>query len=100
MRFDADANGVIDDREWDAARSSVEEAATADHLANATAARPQHEDLVVAKPAQRGLPFVLAQGSESGLTTYFTIYAALGLLASAASLVTAILMAAGVWRIM
>lgn len=59
-RFDADGDGRISPEEWETARSSMEQAALREQLAE-TAPRRQEEQAVIGPPPGRLLPFIIAE---------------------------------------
>jgi hypothetical protein len=63
-RYDADGDGRISEDEWQVARSDAEQNALKDHLAEGSSGKRQEEHAVIARPSQRGLPFVLAEAVE------------------------------------
>lgn len=68
-RYDTDGDGRIDQREWDAARSDAEQESLREQLAERNVRKRQEEHLVIARPHQRRLPFVIAETiSEASLT--------------------------------
>jgi len=67
-RYDTDGDGRINPVEWDAARNDAEQAALQEHLAERGVRKRQEEHLIIARPRQRGLPFVIAETiSEAAL---------------------------------
>ncbi len=73
MQYDEDRNGRIDDNEWERARQDAEYAALKDALAEKEAADKIEEKVVVHKPLQRGLPFIIAEESEDKLSFWFNV---------------------------
>jgi len=68
-RYDTDGDGRIDEAEWQAARNDAEQEAMRDHLAESRGRKRQEEHLVIGKPPQRGLPFIVAEAlSEAHLS--------------------------------
>lgn len=59
--YDADGDGRIDEAEWAAARSDAERLALQEQLAERTVRKRQEEHLVIGRPRQRSLPFIIAE---------------------------------------
>ena len=71
-RYDASGDGRIDQVEWEIARSDAEQTSLKEHLAEQGQRKRQEEHVVIAKPPQRRLPFVIAETeSEAHLTTKY-----------------------------
>jgi hypothetical protein len=67
-RYDTDGDGQISEDEWQVARSDAEQAALKEHLAEGSGRKRQEEHIVIARPSQRGMPFVIAEvASEAQL---------------------------------
>lgn len=67
--YDTDGDGRIDQAEWDAARSDAEQKALKEQLAERNERKRQEDHLVIARPRQKRLPFVIAETiSEAHLT--------------------------------
>lgn len=67
-RYDADGDGQISESEWQVARSDAEQMALKEHLAQGAVRKRQEEHVVIARPPQRGMPFVIAEtASEAHL---------------------------------
>jgi hypothetical protein len=74
-RYDTDGDGRIDGVEWDAARSEVEQQALRESLAEQGARKRQEERVVICRPRQRRLPFLIAEtGSEEQLRSRYGWY--------------------------
>lgn len=63
-RYDADGDGRISEDEWQSARSDAEQQALKEHLAQGGARKRQEEHVIIARPPQRGLPFVIAEAVD------------------------------------
>jgi hypothetical protein len=71
-RYDTNGDGHIDQTEWEAARSDAAQISLKEHLAEQGERKRQEEHVVIAKPPQRRLPFVVAETeSEAHLTTRY-----------------------------
>jgi hypothetical protein len=71
-RYDTNGDGHIDQAEWETARSDAEQMTLKEHLAEQGERKRQEEHVVIAKPPQRRLPFVVAETeSEAHLTTRY-----------------------------
>lgn len=71
-RYDTDGDGRIDEVEWQVARDDAEQEAMREHLAEGRGRKRQEEHLVIGKPPQRGLPFIVAEAlSEAHLSRKF-----------------------------
>ncbi|RLB63753.1 MAG: hypothetical protein DRH08_10635 [Deltaproteobacteria bacterium] len=67
-RYDTDGDGQISEDEWQVARSDAEQAALKEHLAEGSGRKRQEEHVVIARPSQRSMPFVIAEvASEAHL---------------------------------
>jgi hypothetical protein len=87
--YDTDKDGKIDEREWQLARDEVDEQLLHEDLMDSNEARRQEDQVVIAKPRQRGLPFVIAEtASEKNLTSRNNL--ATGFFFAAASLCSAL----------
>ncbi|MBE0576664.1 MAG: hypothetical protein IH613_12305 [Desulfuromonadales bacterium] len=60
-RYDTDGNGVIDEAEWQGARSDAEQEAMQDHLLGGNSRKRQEEHVVIGKGPQRSLPFIITE---------------------------------------
>ncbi len=60
-RYDADGDGQISEDEWQQARNDTEQSALREHLAEGTQRKRQEEHVVITRPPQRGMPFVIAE---------------------------------------
>ena len=90
-RYDANGDGQIDQIEWDAARSDAEQMTLKEHLAEQGERKRQEEHVVIAKPPQRRLPFVVAETeSEAHLTAKYGWFSIPLLLGGVVALVFAI----------
>jgi hypothetical protein len=90
-RYDANGDGQIDQTEWDTARSDAEQVALKEHLAEQGERKRQEERVVIARPPQRRMPFVVAETeSEAHLTTRFGWFSIPLLLGGVIALVVAI----------
>jgi hypothetical protein len=86
-RYDTDGDGQIDEAEWDVARSDAEQQALQEHLSAHNERKRQEEHVVIAKPSQRSLPFVIAEAvSEAHLTRKYGLFSVPLLLAAAAAM--------------
>ena len=90
-RYDANGDGQIDQTEWEAARSDAEQMTLKEYLAEQSERKRQEEHLVIARPPQRRLPFVIAEAeSEAHLTTRYGWFSLPLLLGGVVALVFAI----------
>jgi len=76
-RYDMDKNGEIDDNELAAARVDAESIEIRNRLKETETAREQGDNVVITQPKHRGLPFVVIDGEEDGLTTKYGWYTGL-----------------------
>jgi hypothetical protein len=60
-RYDRDGDGRISEQEWEQARAQVEEQLLHKSLTDDSATLRQGERVVIARPRQRSLPFVIAE---------------------------------------
>ncbi len=60
-RYDADGDGQISEDEWQMARSDAEQSALKEHLSEGGGGKRQEEHAIIARPPQKGLPFVIAE---------------------------------------
>jgi hypothetical protein len=73
MEYDSDGNGTIDSAEWDHARSDMEQQALQEKLQQTK--ERSNQQLVIGAPAQKGLPFIIAETeSEANLTRNYSWY--------------------------
>lgn len=71
-RYDTDGDGQVDSAEWEAARKDAEQQALHEHLDEQGERKRQEEHVVIAKPPQSRLPFVIAEvQSEAHLTSKY-----------------------------
>ncbi len=63
-RYDADGDGRISEDEWQVARVDAEQSALREHLSEGTSSKKQEEHAVIAKPSERGLPFVITETAD------------------------------------
>ncbi|MBW2520138.1 MAG: hypothetical protein JRD88_07290, partial [Deltaproteobacteria bacterium] len=90
-RYDANGDGQIDQIEWEAARSDAEQMTLKEHLAEQGERKRQEEHVVIARPPQRRMPFVVAETeSEAHLTTRYGWFSIPLLLGGVIALVVAI----------
>lgn len=90
-RYDANGDGRIDQVEWDTARSDAEQMTLQEHLAELGERKRQEEHVVIARPPQRRLPFVVAETeSEAQLTSRYGWFSLPLLLGGVAALVFAL----------
>ncbi len=90
-RYDANGDGQIDQAEWETARSDAEQVALKEHLAEQGERKRQEERVVIARPPQRRMPFVVAETeSEAHLTTRYGWFSIPLLLGGVIALVVAI----------
>jgi hypothetical protein len=90
-RYDTDGDGQISTAEWDAARSDAEIISLREHLAEGNFRKRQEEHLVIGRPRQRGLPFVIAETvSEADLVRKYAIVSLPLLLGGVLALVFAV----------
>lgn len=75
QRYDADNDGRISEDEWQAARIDAEQTALKEHLAEGTARKRQEEHVVIGRPSQRSIPFVIAEAaSEAHLIRNYWLF--------------------------
>ena len=75
QRYDTDGDGRISEDEWQVARSDAEQTALKEHLAQGTARKRQEEHVVIGRPAQRSMPFVIAEAaSEAHLIRNYWLF--------------------------
>ncbi len=76
-RFDLNHDGKIDADEWDLARQSAEREAIAETLKGEEPDKPNVPQstvgLVVGKSPTKGIPFIIAHGSEEGMWLKFSV---------------------------
>ncbi len=90
-RYDTDDDGQISEAEWNAARSDAEQIALQEHLAERNVRKRQEEHVVIARPRQRKLPFVIAETvSEAHLTRKYGLVSIPLLIAGLAAFVFAV----------
>ena len=90
-RYDANGDGQIDQTEWDTARSDAEQMTLKEHLAEQGERKRQEEHVVIARPPQRRMPFVVAETeSEAHLTNKYGWFSLPLLLGGVVALVFAI----------
>jgi hypothetical protein len=90
-RYDANGDGQIDQIEWEAARSDAEQMTLKEHLAEQGERKRQEDHVVIARPPQRRLPFVIAEtASEAHLTAKYGWFSIPLLLGGVVALVFAI----------
>jgi hypothetical protein len=74
-RYDADGDGQISEGEWQQARSDAEQTALKEHLAEGTERKRQEEHVIITRPPQRGMPFVIAEAvSEAHLVRNYGLF--------------------------
>ncbi len=90
-RYDADGDGRIDEVEWQQARRDTEQAALREHLDEQGGSKRQEEHVVIGRPHQKGLPFVIAETvSEAHLIRKYLLISVPLLIAGVALLIFAI----------
>jgi hypothetical protein len=76
-RHDRDGDGHISEQEWEQARAQVEEQLLHKSLADESATPRQGERVLIARPRQRSLPFVIAETpSEARLLRNYALFIA------------------------
>jgi hypothetical protein len=92
--YDTNADGRVDSEEWQAACAEVDEQLLREDLAASDERRRQEDHVVIARPSQRGAPFVIAEApAESSVTRDYALSMNLIFgVASSAALLTAWLM--------
>lgn len=89
MRYDKDGDGNIDAGEWDQARSDMEQQALREKLHSSR--QRSNQQLIIGKPPQKGLPFIIAETeSEAKLVRNYSWYAPALLTIASASLIWAL----------
>jgi hypothetical protein len=74
-RYDADGDGQISEDEWQQARSDAEQTALKEHLAEGIERKRQEEHVVIIRPPQRSMPFVIAEAvSEAHLIRNYGLF--------------------------
>ncbi len=94
-RYDTNSDGRIDQAEWEDARADAERQALAEHLAERSERKRQEEHVMIGRPPQRGLPFIIAETVSEGQLT--RKYGWIGLLTMAAGLIAG---AAAVYKLL
>ncbi len=73
-RYDTNGDGHIDATEWSVARNDAEQEAMREHLADSLRRKRQEEYVLIARPPQRSLPFVIAETlSEAALVRKYRL---------------------------
>lgn len=75
MRYDANDDGFIDEREWDAARGDIEREVMRDALGNEVSRPMGGPPAVIKKPPISGIPFVISDRGEERLVRWSGVYA-------------------------
>lgn len=89
-RYDADGDGRIDAAEWEAARTDAERDALQDILEEQGVRKRQEDYVVITRPPQRSLPFIVAETvSEAHLSSKYGWLSLLLLLGGGAAAVLA-----------
>ncbi len=71
-RYDTNGDGQVDQTEWEAARSDIEQQALQESLQEQGVSKRQEEHAIIVKPPQSRLPFIIAEtGSEDHLTSKY-----------------------------
>jgi hypothetical protein len=74
-RYDRDGDGQICEEEWSEARRHIEEQMLHQSLQDKGRTLPQQDRVVIARPQQRSLPFIIAETpSEAHLTRSYGLY--------------------------
>ncbi len=74
-RYDTDGDGQISEDEWQLARNDAEQVALKEHLNEGTSRKRQEENVIIRKPPQRSMPFVIAEAvSEAHLTRNYGLF--------------------------
>ena len=74
-RYDRDGDGQICEQEWNEARRQVEEQLLHQSLQEKGRTLPQQDRVIIARPQQRSLPFIIAEtSSEAHLTRSYALY--------------------------
>ncbi len=89
--YDADGNGVIDEQEWESARSAMEAKAIESVLEEKQKLHAETPSAVIQKAEVGRLPFVVAGATETGLTRRYKIYSSLMFIGAIGLLVTGML---------
>jgi hypothetical protein len=77
-RYDTDGDGTLSAAEWQQARQQVEEELLARSLSDQGASRPPWDQVVIARPGQRSLPFIIAETpSEAHLARGYALFTVL-----------------------
>jgi len=91
MKYDKDADGVIDETEWETARADMERRVVEESSATKTRAKEKRHRLVVRKSKTGGAPFIIAPSREEGrLIRRYGVIGALSLVSSVILAVCAI----------
>jgi hypothetical protein len=85
-KYDTNKDGRIDEQEWERARADMERRALREILAEEGADEAATAALVVQRPRHRGLPFMIAGGTEKRAARRYTWYSGLFLLTAIALL--------------
>lgn len=76
-RYDRDGDGQVCEEEWNEARRQVEEQLLHQSLQEKGRSLPQQDRVIIARPQQRSLPFIIAEtASEAHLTRSYALYTA------------------------
>jgi len=74
-KYDTNRDGTISDEEWNQARRDVEERLLHQNLGDRVPDLPRRDRVVIRRPAQRSLPFIVAEAaSEAHLTRSYGLY--------------------------
>lgn len=74
-RYDRDGDGQVCEQEWNEARRQVEEQLLHQSLQEKGRTLPQQDRVIIARPQQRSLPFIIAETlSEAHLTRSYGLY--------------------------
>jgi len=74
-RYDADDDGHVDIEEWDAARNAMEKEVLAESLSGDGNRRNPEPGIIIRKPDEAGLPFVISGSSEERITSNYSLLA-------------------------
>lgn len=73
MKYDTNADGRVDEEEWETARADAELDVMRDTLDKQQTAKKQEDLVIIKKPKFGGLPFVISENSETKLTGIYML---------------------------
>jgi len=98
LQYDSDNDGKISTTEWDRARSDMEQQALREKLHHSQ--QRSNQQLVIGRPPQKGLPFIIAETeSETKLTRNYSWYIPVLLFTAVTSIIVALRSAANYFHL-